>query len=212
MEVVSPPRSNTRWRLYAAVAALGALWLTMMWVGTGPLDRSLLNALYVAGQPQLRAFMQSFTLLGNWPAVVGISLFAALWLMLSRHPRAALLLLGITLGGRFLVELQKVAVHRLRPDLIEHLVPVKSLSFPSAHAGNSMILWLTLALLLPRREWRPAAVAGALFVTFAVGISRPMLGVHWPSDVVGGWSFGAAWVLAMIALAERWPARDEKSA
>lgn len=212
MDTPSVPRGTAHWRIFAAVAALGALWVTMMLTGTHAVDRALLEALYVAGQPQLRAFMQSFTLLGNWPAVVGISLIAALWLAVMRHPRAALVLLAITLGGRFLVELQKVAVHRLRPDLIEHLVPVKSLSFPSAHAGNSMILWLTLALLLPRREWRPAAVAAALFVTFAVGISRPMLGVHWPSDVVGGWSFGAAWVLAMIALAERWPARDEKSA
>ncbi len=62
-----------------------------------------------------------------------------------------------------------------------------------------------------RPRMRRAAVAAALVVTFVVGISRPMLGVHWPSDVVGGWSFGAAWVLAMIALAERWPARDENS-
>ena len=192
-----------------AVAALAALWLAMMMTGTGAVDRALLDALYVAGQPQLRAFMQSFTLLGNWPAVIGVSLVAALWLWLTRHPRAALLLLGITLTGRLLVELQKIGVNRLRPDLIEHLVPVKSLSFPSAHAANSMILWLTIALLLPRPEWRPTAVAAALLTTFAVGISRPMLGVHWPSDVIGGWAFGAAWVLAMIALAERWPARDK---
>lgn len=195
-----------------AVAGLAALWLAMLVAGAGPVDRTLLNALYVAGQPQLRAFMQDFTLLGNWPAVIGFSLGAALWLALSRHPRAALLLLGITLVGRFLVELQKLAVHRLRPDLIEHLVPVKSLSFPSAHAANSMILWLTIALLLPRREWRPAAVAAALVTTFIVGVSRPMLGVHWPSDVIGGWAFGAGWVLAMIALADRWPARREPEA
>ena len=203
---------RTGLRIAIAVVLLGAIWLTMMIAGAGPVDRALLNALYVAGQPQLRAFMQSFTLLGNWPAVIGFSLAAGLWLALSRHPRAALLLLSITLGGRVLVEVQKLAVHRLRPDLIEHLVPVKSLSFPSAHAANSMILWLTIALLLPRREWRPAAIVAALLTTFAVGISRPMLGVHWPSDVIGGWAFGAAWVLAMIDLANRWPARKEPAA
>ena len=75
-----------------------------------------------------------------------------------------------------------------------------------------MILLLTLALLAPPREHRWWTVPLALFGTFCVGISRPMLGVHWPSDVIGGWSFGAAWVLAMVAVAERWPAKREESA
>ena len=176
-----------------------------MIAGTGELDQTLLRGLYVEGQPGLRAFLTYFTLLGNWPAVVGISLAAAVWLALKHHPRTALLFLAVTLVGRFLVEFQKLAVARLRPDIIEHLVPVYSLSFPSAHAGNSMILWLTCAILLPPPRWRGAAVAAALTIAFLVGISRPMLGVHWPSDVVGGWAFGAAWVLAMLAVARRWP-------
>ena len=186
------------------VAALAALWLLMMVSGAGALDRALLGAMYVAGQPALRDFLVYFTLLGNWPAVVGFSLVAALWLLVTGHRRSALLLLGITLVGRFLVEAMKLGINRTRPEAADHLVPVYSLSFPSAHAANSMILWLTLALILPRREWRPAAIVGALLISLAVGLSRPMLGVHWPSDVVGGWAFGAAWVLLMTDLAGRW--------
>ena len=193
-----------------AVAVLAALWLAMMVGGTGVADQWLLAALYVGKGSRLGDFLASFTLLGNWQAVVGLSLIAAIWLLSTGHRRRALLLLGITLLGRGLVEALKIGIHRIRPDASEHLVPVYSLSFPSAHAANSMILWLTLALLVPRREWRPAAIVVALLISFAVGLSRPMLGVHWPSDVIGGWSFGAAWVLAMIALTERWPAREEK--
>ena len=193
-----------------AVAVLAALWLAMMVGGTGAADQWLLATLYVGKASWVGDFLASFTLLGNWQAVVGLSLIAAIWLA-TGHRRRALLLLGITLVGRGLVEALKLGVHRTRPEASDHLVPVYSLSFPSAHAANSMILWLTLALLLPRREWRPAAVVAALLISFAVGISRPMLGVHWPSDVIGGWSFGAAWVLAMIALTERWPAREEKA-
>ena len=194
-----------------AVAVLAALWLAMMVGGTGAADQWLLATLYVGRASWVGDFLASFTLLGNWQAVVGLSLIAAIWLLATGHRRRALLLLGITLVGRGLVEALKLGVHRTRPEASDHLVPVYSLSFPSAHAANSMILWLTLALLLPRREWRPAAVVAALLISFAVGISRPMLGVHWPSDVIGGWSFGAAWVLAMIALTERWPAREEKA-
>ena len=192
--------------LATAIAALAALWLAMMVSGTGTLDRAALAWLYASDQPALRDFMRYFTLLGNWQAVVGVSLIATVWLLATGHRRSALLLLGITLVGRALVEAMKLGVQRTRPEATDHLVPVYSLSFPSAHAANSMILWLTIALLLPQRKWRPAAVATALLISFAVGISRPMLGVHWPSDVIGGWAFGAAWVLVMIDLAGRWPA------
>jgi undecaprenyl-diphosphatase len=191
--------------LATAIALLAALWLLMMVSGTGTLDQAALAWLYSAEQPQLRDFLRYFSLLGNWPAVVGVSVAAALWLLATGHRRAAILLLGITLIGRMLVEGMKLGVQRSRPDASDHLVEVYSLSFPSAHAANSMILWLTLALLLPQRHWRPAAVAAALLVSFAVGISRPMLGVHWPSDVIGGWAFGAAWVLVMVDLTGRWP-------
>jgi membrane-associated phospholipid phosphatase len=192
--------------LATAVAALAALWLAMMVSGTGTLDRAVLALLYAADRPGLSEFLRNFTLLGNWPAVVGVSLLAAVWLLATGHRRSALVLLAITLVGRALVEAMKIGVHRSRPESTDHLVPVYSLSFPSAHAANSMILWLSIALLLPKREWRPAAVVAALVISFAVGISRPMLGVHWPSDVIGGWSFGAAWVLAMIHITGRWPA------
>lgn len=187
------------------VAALTVLWLVMMVAGTGALDRAVLNAMYVAGHPDLRNFLAAFTLLGNWPAVVGVSVAAAAALLVEGHRRAATLLIGITLGGRLLVEGLKLGINRARPEATDHLVPVYSLSFPSAHAANSMILWLTLALILPRREWRPAAIVAAILVSLAVGLSRPMLGVHWPSDVIGGWAFGAAWVLLMTDLAGRWP-------
>ena len=196
-------------KLAIAVAVLAALWLAMMVGGAGAVDQWLLSSLYVGQAPGLRAFLATFTLLGNWQAVVGVTLVAAVWLLWAGHRRRALLLIAITFLGRALVEVMKIGVNRTRPEAADHLVPVFSLSFPSAHAANSMILWLAIALLLPRREWRPAATIIALLIAFAVGLSRPMLGVHWPSDVVGGWAFGAAWVLAMIDLAERWPARKQ---
>ena len=81
---------------------------------------------------------------------------------------------------------------------------VKTSSFPSGHATSSMIFYLTLALALTSEmRWRGLAVAGAILLSFLIGISRVMLGVHWPSDVVGGWAFGMLWVLLTLRLAER---------
>jgi membrane-associated phospholipid phosphatase len=94
------------------------------------------------------------------------------------------------------------------------LAQVHYQSFPSGHAANSMIVYLGLSLLAAddpeHRRW---AVAAALLLTFLIGLSRPMLGVHWPSDVVAGWSFGALWLLLVLAIGERIrPARRAASA
>lgn len=175
----------------------------MLLGGTGPLDHQLLHALYSADRPSVRGAVMFVTNLGNWAVLVMLTLIGAGWLLYQRKARSALLLLAITLVGRLLVDLQKLGIGRLRPEDQAHLVPVKNLSFPSGHAGNTMIVFLSLALLVAPRRFRYLAVPIALIGTAAVGITRPMLGVHWPSDVVGGWAFGAAWVLLMLALAER---------
>jgi len=103
---------------------------------------------------------------------------------------------------------QKYWVARERPDLDLHLVVVKTSSFPSGHATSSMIFYLTLALALTagsRRQWIAAAVA--ILLSFLIGTSRVMLGVHWPSDVIGGWAFGMLWVMLTLRLAERLAAK-----
>jgi len=99
---------------------------------------------------------------------------------------------------------QKYWVARERPDLDPHLVVVKTSSFPSGHATSSMIFYLTLALALTagsRRQW--IAAAAAILLSFLIGTSRVMLGVHWPSDVIGGWSFGMLWVLLTLRFSQR---------
>jgi membrane-associated phospholipid phosphatase len=92
-------------------------------------------------------------------------------------------------------------------------VVVKTQSFPSGHASSSMIFYLTLAIALTAgtRWHRPAAVA-AIVLSLLIGTSRVMLGVHWPSDVVGGWAFGMLWVLLTLRPAERLLRADSGSA
>jgi undecaprenyl-diphosphatase len=108
------------------------------------------------------------------------------------------------LTGRFFGEAQKYWIARVRPDLEPHLVVVKSSSFPSGHAASSMIFYLSLALAFTAHSrGRFAAAGAAILLSLMVGTSRVMLGVHWPSDVIGGWAFGMLWVLLTLRSAER---------
>jgi undecaprenyl-diphosphatase len=183
---------------------LALLWLAMLVLGGGSADRTLLLDLYAVERPWLVVVAMAFTFIGNGTTLVAVTLLVVIWLMFHRRFTAALLLLVATGTGRALVIIEKVYLARLRPDENLRLVEVNDLSFPSGHAGNSMMVFLSLALLLPQDAApRRAAVCAALLLTFLVGLSRPMLGVHWPSDVVGGWAFGAMWVMLVFAAAER---------
>jgi undecaprenyl-diphosphatase len=176
----------------------------MLLTGGGPLDRAVYEALYAGHRPALRVAAHLFTAFGEPTVLIGAGIVAAVWLWLAGHRHLPWVLTAIILVGRGLSEAQKYWVARARPDLEPHLVVVKTSSFPSGHATSSMIFYTTLALVLTTgTRWRGPAVAGAILLSLLIGISRVMLGVHWPSDVIGGWSFGAAWVLAMLGLADR---------
>lgn len=185
-------------------AILAALWLAMLAGGAGPVDGKLLGALYVGGSPYLVPLARGLTFLGEPEVVIGVSIVMAAWLAYKHHWRRAAAVFFVTLIGRGLVTAQKYGIERLRPEEREHLAVVTNPSFPSGHAAGSMIVYLTLALVLfSGTRWRWPAIAAALALSFAVGVSRNMLGVHWPSDVAGGWAFGLLWVLVALPVAER---------
>jgi membrane-associated phospholipid phosphatase len=176
----------------------------LLW-GEGPLDRQIYEALYAGDRPLLLAVARFFTALGEPTVLIGAGVIVAAWLFYRGHRHLPWVLIAIVATGRGLSEAQKYRVARVRPDLEPHLVVVKTSSFPSGHATSSMIFFLTLALVLGAgTRWRRPAVAGAMLLSLAIGTSRVMLGVHWPSDVVGGWAFGLLWVLLTLRLAGRW--------
>jgi undecaprenyl-diphosphatase len=188
-------------RRAVALVALALVWGAMLWLGTGTADRAALDALYTGGDSVWTTFARIVTRLGDPDLLLIVSALAALLLIVRRHMHPALLFVGISLSGRGLVDLQKWWIARPRPDAHVHLVGTRTDSFPSGHASSSVMVWMTLALLIPReaRCRRPALVAAAL-VAVLVGLSRPMLGVHYPSDVIAGWSFGLFWILLLTWL------------
>lgn len=183
---------------------LALIWLAMLWIGGSSLDRAIYEALYAGHHPALAGAARTLTSLGSPRALVVAALVCAICLLLIKQGRIALVFLSVMVVGRLLNQLQKQWIARPRPEIEPHLVPAHSYAFPSGHAANSMIFYVTFALILTSgtRLERPALVAAAL-LSLLIGISRVMLGVHWPSDVVGGWAFGAFWVLITYRPAKR---------
>ena len=107
---------------------------------------------------------------------------------------------GTVIAANISSEVLKQFYDRPRPDLVPHGSYVYSASFPSGHSTLAAATFLTLATVIaslePRRATKALTYVVAVALTIMVGFSRVYLGVHWPSDVLGGWCLGAAWALA----------------
>lgn len=190
-------------RLAIALAALAALWLAMLLLGAGPGDQAVLDLFY-AEDARLAQAARLLTELGGSavlvPAVFAIAFAAG---FLRRDWRAPAIFVVLAFTGRVFIELQKGWTMRLRPDAHEQLAPIASYAFPSGHSANAMIVWLGAAVLLSWGRGRRWAIVAALLVAVTVGVTRLMLGVHWPSDVVAGWSLGLFWTLLLVRFCGR---------
>ena len=149
------------------------------------------------GPAWLADVMRDITSLGGAPVITLFTLSVAGYLALRRKYQPLLLLSIASVGGALLDLGLKTVVGRGRPDIVPHLMTADSMSFPSGHSLMSMVVYLVLAVLLtpqlPDRRARVYVIAVALLFTLIIGVSRVYLGVHYPSDVLGGWSMGLAW-------------------
>ena len=159
------------------------------------------------GPAWLTKTMVDLTALGGGPFLTLLTLAAAGFLVAARKWGMAVFVVLAIAGGGLASNLLKSVFVRARPDLVPHLVSVDSASFPSAHAMNSAVTFLTLGVLLSRTQTQmrlKAYLMGtAIFLTLIVGFSRVYLGVHWPTDVVAGWAVGAAWAILCSLVAAR---------
>jgi undecaprenyl-diphosphatase len=201
-------------RLLLGLAAIVAgVWALLKLGGevaegeTDAFDRRILSALRQAGQPHapigppwFGEAMRDITALGGTTFVVLATLLAVAALVFHHSRRRALLLAGVVAAAQITDDGLKAFYGRPRPDYSVTGLVTYSHSFPSGHSTASAALWLSLALIAASFERRPARKAfwfgAAGFVIAAVGFSRVYLGVHWPTDVLGGWMLGACYALA----------------
>lgn len=130
-----------------------------------------------------------------------------LWLLRRGAHRLVLFLAVTSLGGGVIDTIVKVAVGRPRPALDEPIIEAFGKSFPSGHSMQAVVCYGALLLVfLPLVEGRrrTAAIVATGVLILAIGFSRLTLGVHFVSDVLGGYALGAAWLAASVAAFEIW--------
>lgn len=160
-----------------------------------PFDRAVVHGMGRARSPATNALARGITSLGGVPGAAAISLGALA--LVGARPRLGAQIATGALGGSIAELVMKRFFRRKRPTILAHLEHVASTSFPSGHAMAAASLYLTLAFVASRnrrlRDRRGALVTGAGALATSIGATRVYLGVHWPTDVLGGLALGTAW-------------------
>ena len=142
--------------------------------------------------------------------VMVLSLFTfgvAGYLLMVRKYHAMWLVIIATFGGLIVSTILKRSFDRDRPDIVPHLSHVYTSSFPSGHSMLSAVVYLTLGSLLarlaPNYKVKLYFIGLALFLTSLVGVSRVYMGVHYPTDVLAGWTAGCVWATLCYIVARQ---------
>jgi undecaprenyl-diphosphatase len=151
------------------------------------------------GPPSFQDAVRDVTALGGVTVLTLVTLITGGYLLLVGKRHMAWFVYGSVASGTLVSGLLKNIFQRERPDLVAHAAYVSTTSFPSGHSMMSAVTFLTLGALLARSLSRKRLKAYflllAVFLTLLIGVSRVYLGVHWPTDVLAGWTAGAAWAV-----------------
>lgn len=205
-------RLETR-TLVGLLALVGVPWLFLSIADevsegeTRAIDRNLLLAMRTPGEPSdpigprwLEEAVRDVTALGGFTLLTILTVVATLLLLCKSRRREALVFVSTVILAQVSNSLLKGFYERPRPDLVAHGSYVYSHSFPSGHSAMAAVVFLVLATVFasvePRRRTKTLIYGVAIAVVIAVGVSRIYLGVHWPTDVLGGWCLGVGWAIA----------------
>lgn len=186
-----------------ATALSVCIWLGQeVWRGGTPwFDDRVRMLVHAHASPGMTDLMRGFSGIGEPRVLVTLGVLAILWLARIRRRRTAMLFGVAVAGAEILDQLAKMVCHRPRPAPFFGLAAPFGYSYPSGHALVSCTFFGTLAAIAARRtnsrarRWLYYSVAAG--TTAAIGYSRIYLGVHYPSDVLGGYAAAVVWVLSL---------------
>ena len=181
---------------------------------TQTLDDRVLRALRRADDPAkpigpgwMLELGRDITALGGYAYLVLLVAAVAGFLSLDRKFGAMWFLLAAVVSGYLVTMGLKSLFSRPRPDVVPHLSAVYTSSFPSGHSMMSAVVYLTLGAILARMsatlQLKLYFLSVAAFLTFLVGSSRVYMGVHYPTDVLAGWTGGLVWATACSLVARQ---------
>jgi undecaprenyl-diphosphatase len=171
-------------------------------------DSTVISFIQGFESPMLTIIMKFFSFIGSTSSVIVLSLFILFFLYKVLHHRSELILfISVVLGSSILNMVLKLFFHRARPDL-HRLIEIHGYSFPSGHAMSAFAVYGVLSFLL----WRHIPTrSGRIFLTIisttmiiSIGISRIYLGVHYPSDIIGGYLISGFWLTLAIWFYQRY--------
>lgn len=170
-------------------------------------DEAVLLWINQGATMQLDWFFKYFTEFGGVIVVtVATVLLVGFFIAKKRFDKA--LFLSLCMGGVMVINLVlKSLFDRARPDLWEWIVTETHLSFPSGHATATMTLAMAVIVLVWHTKWRVLTIILASLYIISIGLSRLYLGVHFPTDIIGGWLLGIVWVCTAVLLFQAVAAR-----
>lgn len=193
---------NTRlWALEGAIMAFVLIASLVVQGNTEIFDNvygDLVEKLHSAGAD---TFFEIITYLGNWQA---ITIICILLLAFDKTRKVYGIPVSIVAAGSYAINTAlKMWIGRPRPEIENMMVDASGYSFPSGHAAVSMAVMTMIAYLIykhvPNKVKRISSMIGLIAVAVVIGISRIYLGVHFASDVLGGWCLGWA-CFALVSL------------
>jgi undecaprenyl-diphosphatase len=159
------------------------------------------------GPPWLQDVGRDLTALGGITVLTLVTIAVGIFLLISGKRGAAVLMVVAVVGGLVISSVIKHFVSRDRPPQQFRQAYVFTKSFPSGHSMLSAVTYLTLGALLAqvtKGKWlKVYIISVAIIITGLVGISRVYLRVHWPTDVLAGWTAGLVWAI-LCQLVARW--------